>query len=110
MLSFNNHICRRVYIPLPDTKARETILNQYLAARLQKCDEAQEALIKCAEKTAGYSGADLRLLCKEAAMCPLRHIVKQLEDGKKVRFNAGLCYEPSHGSRVIKIAMSIGVP
>jgi len=28
-----------------------------------------------AEKTDGYSGADIYVLCKEAAMCPMRRIL-----------------------------------
>ena len=33
-----------------------------------------------AQQTEGYSGSDLRLVCKEAAMRPVRRLVVQLED------------------------------
>lgn len=32
------------------------------------------------ERSEGYSGSDIRLLCKEAAMQPLRRLLAQLED------------------------------
>ena len=36
------------------------------------------------EKTEGFSGSDIRLLCKEAAMQPLRRLMAQLEDEPEV--------------------------
>jgi SpoVK/Ycf46/Vps4 family AAA+-type ATPase len=75
---------RRVYIPLPDVEARKQILKHYLGDRLDASAGMQQAVATCAEATDGYSGADLRLLCKEAAMNPLRGLLKELEGGAKV--------------------------
>lgn len=36
------------------------------------------------EKTEGYSGSDIRLVCKEAAMQPLRRLMMQLENCQEV--------------------------
>lgn len=36
------------------------------------------------EKTEGYSGSDIRLVCKEAAMQPLRRLMSLLEDRDEV--------------------------
>lgn len=36
------------------------------------------------EKTEGYSGSDIRLVCKEAAMQPLRRLMAHLEDKEEV--------------------------
>eukprot|EP00750_Incisomonas_marina_P032085 INCI8822.1.p1 GENE.INCI8822.1~~INCI8822.1.p1 ORF type:complete len:481 (-),score=94.71 INCI8822.1:293-1735(-) len=75
---------KRVYIPLPDLAARRTILQHYLGKRLQEGPDGEAALEECAASTDGYSGADLRLLCKEAAMHPLRSLLQKLEGGKEV--------------------------
>ena len=48
------------------------------------------------EKTEGYSGSDIRLVCKEAAMQPLRRLMTVLdathdqvhqEEGMKIHYN-----------------------
>jgi katanin p60 ATPase-containing subunit A1 len=36
------------------------------------------------EKTEGYSGSDIRLVCKEAAMQPLRRLMTVLEASDEV--------------------------
>jgi katanin p60 ATPase-containing subunit A1 len=36
------------------------------------------------ERTEGFSGSDIRLLCKEAAMQPLRRLMTLLEDREEI--------------------------
>ena len=36
------------------------------------------------ERTEGFSGSDIRLLCKEAAMQPLRRLMTLLEDREEL--------------------------
>ena len=39
------------------------------------------------QKTVGYSGSDLHLVCKEAAMRPVRKIFDTLETHQQGRYN-----------------------
>ena len=66
---------KRVLVPLPDPAARADMLAKFLDGRVS--DDAD--LESYAQNTDGYSGSDLRLLCKEAAMRPVRRLVVELE-------------------------------
>lgn len=57
---------KRILIPLPEVDAREDMIKKLLP------ESSQLDYRHFAEKTEGYSGSDLKLLCKEAAMKPLR--------------------------------------
>lgn len=65
-------LVKRLYIPLPEPHARRQIVQTLL------CDHSHsltnEDLDLICEKTAGYSGADMANLCKEAALGPIRSI------------------------------------
>ena len=66
---------KRVLVPLPDQDARRQMVSSFLAGRIgEDC-----AIDDYAAQTEGYSGSDLRLVCKEAAMRPVRRLVSQLE-------------------------------
>lgn len=61
---------KKLYIPLPDQDGRE----QLIANLLEKNDHTvtKEQLAQLAKDSEGFSGADLKILCTEAAMGPLR--------------------------------------
>jgi vacuolar protein-sorting-associated protein 4 len=61
---------RRIYIPLPDKIARMYLLRN----KLKGLDEhlSEDDIDHIADKTDGYSGADIEILCKDAAMMSLR--------------------------------------
>ncbi|KAF1744418.1 hypothetical protein MXB_5285 [Myxobolus squamalis] len=63
---------KRLYVPLPDNKAREQIINNLLSKQSHSI-EADDILL-IVQKTCGYSGADMMNLCKEAALGPIRDI------------------------------------
>jgi len=60
---------KRVYIPLPDELGRESLLTINMKG-LELEDGVEFKSI--VEKTKGFSGADMSILCREAAMMPLR--------------------------------------
>ncbi|CAI5731964.1 unnamed protein product [Peronospora destructor] len=61
---------KRLYIPLPSLEARLDLVSRLL--KDNKNDLSGENMAFIAESTKGYSGADVRALCTEAAMGPVR--------------------------------------
>jgi vacuolar protein-sorting-associated protein 4 len=61
---------RRIYIPLPDEAAREVLLRNHLKDAYH--DLAPKDIAYIAGQTAGYSGADLATLIRDALMQPIR--------------------------------------
>nr|CCA14306.1 fidgetinlike protein putative [Albugo laibachii Nc14] len=61
---------KRLYIPLPSLEARLHIINRLLEDNKHALTDANKKTL--AEKTKGYSGADVRSLCTEASMGPIR--------------------------------------
>ena len=64
---------RRIYVPLPDETARREMLDIHLRGVGVAEDVEMESL---ATLTAGYSGADLQLACRDASMMPMRRAVE----------------------------------
>ena len=70
---------KRVLVPLPAKEARQGMLRSHLATLpAHTCRESD--LAECARATEGYSGADIRLLSKEAAMRPVRRVLASIEE------------------------------
>lgn len=65
-------LVKRLYVPLPELEARKQIINNLLGS--VQHDLTQEDVTRIAEKSVGYSGADMTNLCKEASMEPIRSI------------------------------------
>eukprot|EP00981_Chlorochromonas_danica_P005092 scaffold1034_cov175-Ochromonas_danica.AAC.18 len=63
---------KRIYIPLPDEGSRKELLKTLLRDIHHSLNGTQiEDLVR---QTAGFSGADVRSLCTEAAMGPIREV------------------------------------
>jgi katanin p60 ATPase-containing subunit A1 len=67
---------KRILVPLPDDESRESMFRMFLTPDLAVPDIDFAGL---AQRTQGYSGSDIRLVCKEAAMQPLRKLMDRLK-------------------------------
>ncbi|CAL8299064.1 unnamed protein product [Boreogadus saida] len=73
---------KRILIGLPSEPARQAMISHWLPpVSLSGGAELRTQLDyeTLAKEAAGYSGSDLRLVCKEAAMRPVRKILHTLE-------------------------------
>ena len=70
---------KRVMVSLPDKKGRETLLKIFIPQNMNKgIDYNQNA-----ELLEGYSGSDIKLLCKEALMIKTRKAINIMEKDNK---------------------------
>eukprot|EP00808_Paulinella_micropora_P009487 g39982.t1 len=65
-------LVKRLYVPLPESQARRDLILNLL--RKERHDMSEEHIADVVAKTDGYSGADLRALCTEAAYGPIRSV------------------------------------
>ncbi|KAF9416462.1 hypothetical protein HW555_006223 [Spodoptera exigua] len=65
-------LVKRLYIPLPDADARKQIITNLLTNETN--DLTAQHISEIANLTEGYSGADMKSLCSEAAMGPIRSV------------------------------------
>ncbi|XP_061978727.1 uncharacterized protein LOC133699492 [Populus nigra] len=72
---------KRILVPLPEPEARAAMFEELLPSQPDEEKLPYDLLV---ERTEGFSGSDIRLLCKEAAMQPLRRIMTLLEDTEEV--------------------------
>ncbi|KAJ8616649.1 hypothetical protein MRB53_036021 [Persea americana] len=72
---------KRILVPLPEPEARRAMFKELLPLDPGEDELPHDLLV---EKTEGYSGSDIRLVCKEAAMQPLRRLMSLLEDRDEV--------------------------
>lgn len=75
---------KRIIVDLPTYEARKAMFKHHLPTVVVPKEGGLELLSNLdydllATKTEGYSGSDLRLVCKEAAMRPVRKIFDALE-------------------------------
>lgn len=69
-------LVKRLYIPLPDTLARRSMILHYLhSLQTNLSDDHVDTVVARAQ---GYSGSDIKALCAEAAMGPIRNLEPEL--------------------------------
>ncbi|CEM32841.1 unnamed protein product [Vitrella brassicaformis CCMP3155] len=66
---------KRILVDLPDPAARTSLFRHFLPPGAAEPLDFSDF----ARRTEGFSGSDIRLLCKEAAMRPLRRLLQRLE-------------------------------
>ncbi|CAH1404287.1 unnamed protein product [Nezara viridula] len=65
-------LVKRLYIPLPDQEARNQLVTNLM--KLERNSLTPEEVEKISTLTDGYSGADMKNLCQEACLGPIRSI------------------------------------
>lgn len=93
----------RVYVKLPDSKAREELIQKYLSIKPHTLGHAE--IKELAEQIDGYSGADIQVALEEAQRIPVRKLfnaeyfreikegfftpcTKEESDARQMRYNA----------------------
>lgn len=71
----------KILVPLPEPEARRAMFEELLLAGPGDKELSYDLLV---DNTEGYSGSDIRLVCKEAAMQPLRRLMAVLENEQEV--------------------------
>ncbi|KAK3205066.1 hypothetical protein Dsin_019112 [Dipteronia sinensis] len=66
----------KILVPLPEPEARRAMFDELLPSKFSKESLPYDLLVG---RTEGYSGSDIQLLGKEAAMQPLRRLTVVLE-------------------------------
>ena len=69
---------KRLYIPLPDESDRSALLQVLMKTNANTL--TQQDISKVASESKGYSGADLKALCADAAMGPIRQLGRKALD------------------------------
>ncbi|KAF6202823.1 hypothetical protein GE061_003228 [Apolygus lucorum] len=70
---------KRIFVDLPDLSARKSLFASFLPVTINRYLKTDMDFVKLAEESDGYSGADIKLVCKEALMTAMRSIIPLLE-------------------------------
>ena len=86
---------KRIYIPLPDTEARRDMFDIYLRSVVLSPGVKLDELVAATE---GFSGADIKLLCRDASMMPMRRAIlnKSPEQIRQMKIDGQLQNDKQH--------------
>lgn len=73
---------KRIYVPLPDFDARVNLFSHLTKEESLTADVDFETL---ARKTEGYSGADIRNVCRHALMEPMRRLASDAREAVRLQ-------------------------
>ena len=68
---------KRILVDLPSVEAKEDMLRTFIPDGVRGLDLKYN---EYANNLENYSGSDIRLLCKEACMKPLRRLIAEVEE------------------------------
>uniref|UniRef100_H3G5M8 microtubule-severing ATPase n=2 Tax=Phytophthora ramorum TaxID=164328 RepID=H3G5M8_PHYRM len=71
---------KRIYVPLPDSTSREGLIRRLLSS--QKFSLSSKDVKHIVKATDRYSGSDLKAVCKDAALGPIRELGAKVADVK----------------------------
>ncbi|KAL3673648.1 hypothetical protein V7S43_001347 [Phytophthora oleae] len=71
---------KRIYVPLPDASSREGLTLHLLGS--QKFSLSSKDIKNIVKATEGYSGSDLKAVCKDAALGPIRELGAEVANVK----------------------------
>ena len=71
---------KRVLISLPDLESRINMIKKFITNDKQKDLNYEEY----SKKLEGYSGSDIKLVCKECLMIAVRRAIRNLEKGEEI--------------------------
>ena len=92
---------RRIYIPLPDERARSTLLNIHLGSTPHTLSTAD--LASAAKRTEGLSGADISVLVRDALMEPVRELQQATTFRQDREGNWEPCAPSARGARKMSL-------
>lgn len=91
---------KQLYIPLPCPNARKAMLERELGESSVIALELSSAeMNQVVEKTAGYSGSDMRAVVQEAAQIALKAVKASVETGEVTRYES---YDAKHGGALCR--------
>eukprot|EP00768_Dysnectes_brevis_P005799 gnl/Dysnectes_brevis/4343_a5788_1341.p1 GENE.gnl/Dysnectes_brevis/4343_a5788_1341~~gnl/Dysnectes_brevis/4343_a5788_1341.p1 ORF type:complete len:176 (+),score=19.86 gnl/Dysnectes_brevis/4343_a5788_1341:118-645(+) len=75
---------KRIYVPPPSLADRANLIHRALEGRMGP-DLTHEVVARVAGGADGFSGSDLTILAKEAAMLPVRRFIGMLDDDMNLK-------------------------
>ncbi|XP_073038225.1 uncharacterized protein [Primulina eburnea] len=72
---------KRILVPLPEREARRAMFEGLLPLKSEGEELPYDLMV---DRSEGFSGSDIRIFCKEAAMQPVRRVMAYLEEKQEL--------------------------
>lgn len=93
---------KRIHTPPPNEEARKAMIQKLLLHHPNNFIEKD--FLECAASTKGFSGADIKLICQEAAMITIRSLLKKLENSsfESNQTDTSLIFNPDRLQKLLR--------